>query len=132
MRTSKYFEIAIGRGVLATVDADGIVDIFLCPRPHVVDEETVAFLITDKTTHQNLQYNPRATYLFLEEGPEFSGRRLYLTKLREEREGETIEAIRTTIYPELREKIEALVYFRVDEVLPLTGERESKQSFIPA
>jgi hypothetical protein len=73
----------------------------------------------DRLTYNNLQKNPHAAYLFLEEGPEFNGKRLYLTKIKEEREGEILESLRRTMYPELKEKVEYLVYFKVDEVLPL-------------
>jgi hypothetical protein len=119
MKISKYFESVIGRGVLATADTSGKVDIALYTRPHVVDEDTVAFLMLDRLTYNNLQKNPHAAYLFLEEGPVFNGKRLYLTKIKEEREGEILESLRRTMYPELKEKVEYLVYFKVDEVLPL-------------
>lgn len=35
-------------------------------------------------THHNLQSNPHAAYLFVEEGHGYKGKRLYLTKIEEE------------------------------------------------
>lgn len=127
MKLSKYFETAIGRGVLATADATGRVDIALYARPHVIDEETIAFPMLSRTTCNNLQSNPYAAYLFLEEGPEHNGKRLLLTKIKEEEEGELIESLRKKTYPELKGKIEHVVYFRVDCALPLVEAEEKKE-----
>jgi hypothetical protein len=124
MKISKYFETAIGRGVLATADATGRIDIALYARPHVIDEETIAFCMLNRTTHKNLQSNPHAAYLFLEEGPEHNGKRLLLTKIKEEEEGDLIESLRKKTYPELKEKVEHLIYFKVDCVLPLVEVEE--------
>jgi hypothetical protein len=132
MKISKYFETAIGRGVLATADATGMVDIALYARPHVIDEETIAFPMLNRTTYKNLQSNPHAAYLFLEEGPEHNGKRLLLTKIKEEEEGELIESLRQKTYPELKHKVEYLVYFKVDCILPLVETYEKKEAGVHA
>jgi len=62
MKLSEYFENATGRGVLATSDADGKVDVAVYSRPHFIDEETIACIMTDKLTHKNLRSNPYAAY----------------------------------------------------------------------
>jgi hypothetical protein len=121
MKISEYFKTAKGTGVLATADESGRVNIGIYAVPHVMDEETIAFIMADRLTHQNLQSNPHAAYLFMEEEEKkYKGKRLYLTKIREEKDSPTLESIRRKKYPELKGE-EYLVYFRVDKVLPLIG-----------
>jgi hypothetical protein len=120
VKINDYFKTAKGRGVLATADSSGKVDVAVYTIPHVIDEGTVAFIMPDKLTHVNLQSNPHAAYLFTEEEEKFKGVRLFLTKVKEEKDGQKIEEIRRREYPQLKGK-EYLVYFRVDKVLPLIG-----------
>jgi hypothetical protein len=77
----------------------------------------------DRLTHHNLQSNPHAAYLFKENGHGYQGKRLFLTKLREEKESETLYRLRRRSYPEGRDRRESkfLVYFSVDKTLPLIG-----------
>ena len=124
MQLSDYFEKTEGVGVLATANADGKVDAAIYGRPHFFDEETVAFITADKLTHVNLQSNPHACYLFKEKSG-YEGRRLYLTKIREEKDSPLIDDIRRKKYPEVEGKYKTgpkyLIYFRLDKVLPLIG-----------
>ncbi len=120
MKISEYFKTARGRGVIATADAKGKVGVAIYASPHVIDETTVAFLMPDKLTHANLQSNPHAAYLFTEEEEKFKGVRLFLTKTKEETDSKKLDEIRRKQYPDLKGK-ESLVYFRVDQVLPLIG-----------
>lgn len=120
MKIREYFKTAKGRGVLATADSSGKVDVAIYAVPHVIDEETIAFIMTDKLTHQNLQSNPHAAYLFTEEEEEFKGVRLFLTKVREEKDSEKLQQVRRKEYPNLKGK-EFLVYFKVGKVVPLIG-----------
>jgi hypothetical protein len=63
----------------------------------------------------------------LESGKKFEGKRLYLAKTREEKESEMMEKIIREAYPEVAGQYQGLskylVYFRIDGVLPLLGER---------
>jgi hypothetical protein len=120
MKISEYFKTAKGTGVLATADGSGRVNVSIYAVPHVMDEETIAFLMADRLTHQNLQSNPHAAYLFMEGEEKYKGKRLYLTKIREEKDTKILDSIRRKEYPELKGK-EHLVYFRVDKILPLIG-----------
>jgi hypothetical protein len=120
MKISEYFRTAKGRGVIATADSGGKVGVAVYAVPHVIDDQTVAFIMPDKLTHANLQSNPHAAYLFTEEEEEFKGVRLYLTKTKEEKDPQKVDALRRKEYPHLRGK-EFLVYFRVDKTLPLIG-----------
>lgn len=127
MKLSEYFENVTGRGMLATSDSDGKVDVAVYSRPHFIDEETVAYIMTDKLTHKNLQSNPYAAYLFMESGEKFVGKRLYLKKIREETNPETINTIRWrksyTVPEDQKDEKRFLVYFRIDKILPLIGDK---------
>jgi len=119
-----YFEKNAGPGILATADAQGKVNQAVFARPHVMEDGTAAFIMPHRLTHHNLQENPQASYLFMEKGPGYKGKRLYLTKIREEQDTELLYSLRRRTYPEEKEKLEGprfLVFFRVDQVLPLIG-----------
>jgi hypothetical protein len=120
MKLSEYFKTAKGQGVLATAGAEGKVDVALYANPHVIDDETIAFIMTEKLTHKNLQSNSHAAYLFIEEEEKYKGKRLYLTKIKEEKDSPLVDSIRRKEYPHLKGK-EYLVYFKVNKVLPLIG-----------
>jgi len=127
MDLNEYFENAKGRGILATADSKGLVDAAVYARPKVLDKETVAFIMRDRLTHANLQSNPHAAYLFMEEGSGgYKGVRLFLTKTAEEQDTDRLFEMRRRDHNELRETREGrgplfLVSFRIDKVLPLTG-----------
>ena len=126
MKLSEYFEKAKGIGVLATADADGKVNMAIYSRPHFLDpddDETLAFIMADRLSHANIEANPHAAYSFIEESEGYSGKRLSLTKVREETDPEKIQAIRRRCLPNQceEEKIRFLVYFHVDGVRPLIG-----------
>jgi hypothetical protein len=125
MKISEYFENTRGVGVLSTADKSGKVAAAVYGRPHFIDEETVAFIAADRLTHANLQSNPSAVYLFKADGS-YEGRRLYLTKTREEKDAPLIDEIRRKKYPEVEGKYKTeskfLIYFHIDKILPLVGE----------
>lgn len=123
MDWKQYFESKGGKGFMATAGSSGEVDIAIYSRPHVMEDGTLAFGMTERLTHANLQENPHATYAFNEKG--FEGVRLYLEKVREETEGPLLEEIREradeVVCPGTGDLIKYLVYFRVKENLPLVG-----------
>ncbi|MFH1117906.1 MAG: pyridoxamine 5'-phosphate oxidase family protein [Pseudomonadota bacterium] len=118
-----YFDNAQGTGVLATADSSGKVNAAVYARPHFFDETTVAFIMRERLTHENLKTNPHATYLFIESKPGYSGKRLYLTKLREETDDELTATIcRRCDYTMFTDKLTRhVVFFTIDKVLPLIG-----------
>jgi hypothetical protein len=126
MDLKEYFENKKGLGVLATADGEGKVDLAVYSRPHVMDEQTVAFIMPDRLTHHNLQANPHAAYLFLEdeaEGKKFQGLRLFLTKTREEKDSELLRTLRRRRYgDDATERF--LVFFRIDKKLSPIGPAE--------
>jgi hypothetical protein len=130
MDLKPYFEQTKGHGVLATADAAGRVNLAVFGRPHVMEDNTVAFIMPHKLTHHNLQANPQAAYLFLEAGPGYQGKRLYLTKVREEQDTELLYSLRRRSPAAESEKPEGprfLVFFKVDQVLPAVGAGEPNQ-----
>jgi hypothetical protein len=123
MNIAEYFKHAKGRGMLATADGEGKVDAAIYASPHIFDDGTIAFIMRDRLTHHNLQSNPHAAYLFMEEGRGFKGVRLFLTKTAEERDTERLFSLRRKSYEESAEHRGPLflVTFKVDKVLPLVG-----------
>ena len=129
MDLKTYFEQNQGHGGLATADASGRVNLAIFSRPHVMEDKTVAFIMPHRLTHNNLQSNPQAAYLFLEAGPGYKGKRLYLTKIREEQDTDLLYTLRRRSYPPEQEKAEGprfLVFFQVDQVLPAVGAGDSE------
>jgi hypothetical protein len=128
MKISEYFEKKKGRGVIATADPEGKVGVAVYARPHFIDEKTVAFIMADRLMHKNVQSNPHAAYLFLESGDRYVGKRLYLTRIKEEKNSDLIDKIRRRescpVYDKYRDKTRYLVYFHVDKVLPLIGAKK--------
>jgi len=59
----------------------------------------------------------------MEDGPGYHGKRLYLTKLREEQDTELLRSLRRRTYAAGQEKPgpRFLVFFQVDKILPLLG-----------
>jgi hypothetical protein len=125
MELREYFEGTTGRGVLATADKDGNVDAAVYSRPHFMDDGTIAFIMADRLSHKNLKSNPHAAYLFMEASEKYVGKRLFLTKVREEKDSEVIPKLRRrkgyALLEEDKDKPLFLVYFRIDKVLPLIG-----------
>ena len=124
MNLNDYFKNTEGTGVLATADSDGNVDMAIYARPHGIDEQTVAFIMNERLSYQNINSNPKAAYLFLEDAPGYKGKRLYLTKIKEETDKELIDSMRrrkTQKYQE-NDLRKHLVYFRVDKIRALVGE----------
>jgi len=125
MSLAEYFESAKGLGVLATSDKDGNVDIAIYSRPYLIDEKTIAFSMLEKLSYSNIQSNPKAAYMFVEDGEGYKGKRLYLTRTDEEKDPERIKEIKKqhTRARDADDKIRHLVYFNVERIRPLVGDK---------
>ncbi|MGD8881668.1 MAG: pyridoxamine 5'-phosphate oxidase family protein [Desulfobacterales bacterium] len=121
MDLKEYFDDKKGVGVLATADADGKVDAAIYARPHFMEDGTLAVIMRDRLTHHNLQSNAHATFLFIEDGPGYKGKRLFMTKVREEEETELLYSLRRRHYADDKEEAKFLVFFKLDKELPLVG-----------
>ena len=121
MDLKEYFENTKGVGIMATADGDGKVDAAVYARPHVMEDGTIAMIMRDRLSHHNLQTNSHAAYLFHEDGPGYKGKRLFLTKIREEKDTELLKSLRRRQYPDTKGESKFLVFFKVDQELPLVG-----------
>ena len=123
MSLSEYFDNAEGTGVLATADSTGNVDVAIYARPHVFDEDTVAFIMNERLSYQNVTANPKAAYLFKEDAPGYKGKRLYLTMTKEESDKEVIDQVRRrcSVKCDEGEANKHLVYFNVEKTRELIG-----------
>ena len=105
------------------------VNVAVYARPHFLDPEddnSAAFIMNERLSYGNVQANPNTAYLFIEEGEGYVGKRLTLTKTREEDDQEKIKPLRRRNLPDecYEGKTQHLVYFRIDEVRPLIGTEE--------
>jgi hypothetical protein len=124
MNLKEYFGSHHGIGVFASADAAGAVDAAIYSRPHVFDDGTVAFVMRERLTHHNVGENPRAAYLFVEDGARLGGVRLFLRKLREETDHPLIAAMTRPSLTAEEDRAKGpkhLVTFAVEKVLPLVG-----------
>ncbi|MDD5476157.1 MAG: pyridoxamine 5'-phosphate oxidase family protein [Syntrophales bacterium] len=125
MNLGEYFDKVKGVGVMATADSEGNVNAATLSKPVMMDDNTAAFIMSGHLTHHNLTSNPKACYFFREKDG-YEGKRLYLTKIREEEGGDMIESIRKKRYPifsiKYSNESKYVVYFNVDKVLPLVAD----------
>jgi hypothetical protein len=125
MKLSEYFENTKGKGILSTADSSGYVNAAVYARPHFTDENTVLFIMAEKLSHENLMSNPHATYVYIEDGDNYAGKRLYITKIKDEMNSELIDTLRRRkhyiAHDEYYKENKYLVTFRIDKVLPLIG-----------
>lgn len=121
-----YFENHQGLGILATADSDGTVDLAIYAKPYVVNDNTVVFVMRERLTRQNLKSNPHAAYMFVEQGEGYVGKRLYLTKIREETNTSLVEMLRKQ-QPEIcstdDDSNKYIVHFQVNNIWPLVGDK---------
>jgi len=121
MEIKEYFENTEGNGILSTADGSGQVDAAIYARPHIMDDGNIALIMRDRLTHHNLQSNPHACYLFIEKGPGYKGKRLFLTKVREEQDSDLLQSLRRRQYIGEKDEAKFLVFFKIDKELPLVG-----------
>ncbi|MGW8287491.1 MAG: pyridoxamine 5'-phosphate oxidase family protein [Desulfobulbales bacterium] len=128
MRLNEYFKNKSGKGVLATADKDGKVDAAIYSRPHLLEDQTLAFIMRDHLTHHNLVSNPYAIYLFMEDGLHYRGIRLFLKKIREDADPDLIAQMTRRFLTPGQDKAKGpkyLVYFELEKILPLIGSGET-------
>lgn len=123
MDLKSYFEQTKGLGILSTANYDGQVDAAVYSRPHIMQDGKLAFIMRNRLTHNNLQSNPHAAYLFKEAGEGYRGKRLFLTMVGEEKESKRLYELRRKSYPPDQDRRESkyLVFFNIDKTLPLIG-----------
>ena len=124
MELKEYFKNIKGLGVLSTADSRGNVNAAIYSRPHFMEDGSLAFIMRDRLTHENIRSNPHASFLFKEDGAGYKGKRLYLTKIREEENTALIESLARRSYLADQESKESrfLVFFKLDKERPLMGD----------
>lgn len=125
MDLAAYFDKTDGTGILATCDPGNMVDMAIYSKPVVIDSDTIAFVMRQHLSHQNLRANLAAAYMFIEKGPAYKGLRLYLTMQREETNQTLIELVRKKqpcICSEKDDSEKFFVFFKVNRIRPLVGD----------
>ncbi len=128
MTLKEYFDSVNGTGVLSTADSSGKVDAAIYSVPHIFDDGTLAIIMRERLTHLNLQSNPYAAFLFIENVSGHTGVRLFLKKIKEATDLALIAKMtRRNLTPEedKQKGPKFLVYFSVEKILPLIGGGES-------
>ncbi|MDK9716858.1 MAG: pyridoxamine 5'-phosphate oxidase family protein [Trichlorobacter sp.] len=112
-----------GLGVISTSSSDGRVNSAVYARPHVIDETTLVWGMTDKRTYQNLTRNRHAAFLFKTNQPGFNGVRLALELIRTEEKGELLATIKENaeeiVGPGAGASVTHAAWFKVVEVRSL-------------
>lgn len=127
MDLHQYFSNHKGTGILSTADSDGRVGTAVYARPLVMEDGRLAMIMRERLAYRNLQQNPHAAYLFLEDSPGHQGIRLYLEK---DAENDNSELIQKMTRRHLSAEEDAakgpkhMVYFRVNKILQLIGGEE--------
>lgn len=126
MNLEDYFSDTDGFGVLATSNDEGKVNGAVYGRPHVMDDDTLAFIMRHRRSYRNVLSNPQAVYLFIEKGDGYRGKRLYLTRVKESDDTAVIESLRRKKRPDKTagagSEGVSVVFFSVDEIRPLVGD----------
>lgn len=125
MELKEYFATVKGSGVLSTADDKGIVNAAIYGTPHSMEDGLLAFIMRSYKTHENIIVNPHACFLFIEAG-KMTGKRIYLTKVKEEKNTDLLSSLRRHCKEdECENKGDLhLVFFKVDKILPLVGSGE--------
>lgn len=122
MELSELFQKP-GLGVMASASKDGHVNTAVYARPHLIDQLTLVWGMTEGRTYRNISENPQASFLFKTEGPGFRGVRLSLKMIRSEEDGEMLACIKKNTEKVVGigagDEVTHAVWFRVVEVRKL-------------
>lgn len=121
MNLKEYFSQNSGTAILATAGSEGKVDAAIYSKPHLIEENSIALLMSNHLSHVNLQQNPYACYLFKQEGPGWQGIRIYLKMIDEESNTDLARSLVRRRDVDVQKIDVCLVYFQVEQILPLAG-----------
>lgn len=121
-----YFAEKSGHAILGTADAAGKVDMAIYSKPFFLGHDgEIALIMANRLSYANIKTNPNAAYMFIEQGTGYHGKRLYLTKVREEKDAALVQKLMDEKGYHFAKGEEAasmtLVHFRVESVIPLVG-----------
>jgi hypothetical protein len=116
----EYFKTTTGTAILSTADSEGRVNSAVYARPRFFPDGRIALIMLDHLSHANLQSNPHASFLFIQEGKGYDGVRLHLTKVAEEANSEKVmTALEERGKGHFMKQTCFLVFFEIDKVMPL-------------
>lgn len=124
MDLDEYFSNTKGLGILSTADSAGTVNSAVYSRPHFLGDDQVTFIMRDRLTRANLQSNPNANYMFVQQSGGLSGLRINLRKLSESNDQQQIAKLSRRKTVTKNEEKRYLVSFRVEKILSLIGSEE--------
>lgn len=127
MNLADYFANRSGLGILSTADKQGRVDAAIYARPHILADGSLAMIMRERLSHKNLQENPYAAYMFIENTAGYQGVRLFMKKVREDQDQELISRLTRrslTLVEDQAKGPKYMVYFKVEKVLKLIGGEE--------
>lgn len=128
MKLKDYFEEKNGVSILSTADSDGKLTTAIYSKPRVLEDNNIAFIMRERLSYRNLQTNPHAAFMFIEESAGYQGIRLFLKKIREDNDPEIIQKMtrrNLTLEQDKQKGPKHLVIFSVEMILPLIGTGES-------
>jgi hypothetical protein len=128
MKLNEYLEDRKGKNIFSSASSDGMVTSAIYSKPHVFDDGNVAFVMRKRLTYKNLQTNPYALYMFIEDGAGYKGIRLYLKMIKVDTDNELIEKMKRRHLSPEEDRAKGpkyLVHFRTDKILPLVGDGDS-------
>ncbi len=128
MTIQEYLQSVTGKGILSTADSSGKVNAAIYAKPQVMENGQLAFIMRERLTYHNLQANPFANYLFIEDGDGYKGVRLFLEKVGEDTNPELIaQMTKRNLPPEVDQAKgkKYLLFFSLEKILPLIGDKET-------
>jgi Pyridoxamine 5'-phosphate oxidase len=125
-RLMEYFNKQPKLGVISTSSKDGKVDSAVYDSPQMVDEKTVMVALAGGRTFANLQDNPNAVYLIMEQGAgilDWKGIRVYLRMKEYVTSGPQLDTYKSQaakiVGEQAADMVKVLATFEVAEVRPL-------------
>ena len=122
----EYFNRQPRIGVLGTANKDGIADVAVMGSLQMIDEKTVTGAFARGRTFANLQENPNAVYMIMNQGSEildWKGIRVYLRMREYVTSGPQLESYKSQVAKvvgeQAAEMVHVMVTFDLTEVRPL-------------
>ena len=121
-----YFNKQPRIGMLSTSGKDGKVDVAYFGSPRMIDGKTVVMAVRKNQTFANLQENPNAVFMILEQAggpPGWKGVRVYVKLTDYQTSGEKLDMMKKTIAEKAGEEtaksMHAALTFEITAVRPL-------------
>ncbi len=122
----EYFNRQPRLGILGTASKGGIVDVAVMGSLQMIDEKTITAAFARGRTFANLQENPNAVYMIMNQGSEildWKGIRVYLRMREYVTSGPQLESYKSQVAKvvgeQAAEMVHVMVTFDLTEVRPL-------------